>query len=188
MEASLPMVLKMLLQTAGPDIEKLLREKLFLEVVPDKVSDALASSLDANGTKWVQGQCDRRGRARRRWQIRTCHARRGREVPALAWAHGRRLGRRQHQRRASGRAAQRRVTCTRSRASLTGQTRIDTTDSGAAFEITLRSAATFRDLAGQPRVLSGPSNLIIPLRVVTSITDQCPDRCRCRSIRWRHSV
>jgi peptidoglycan hydrolase-like protein with peptidoglycan-binding domain len=54
MEAILPMVLKMLLQTAGPDIEKLLREKLFPQVAEDKVSDALASSLDANGTKWVQ--------------------------------------------------------------------------------------------------------------------------------------
>src|SRR5262245_22996985 len=54
MEAFLPMVLKMLLQTAGPDIEKALREKLFPQVAEDKVGDALASSLDANGTKWVQ--------------------------------------------------------------------------------------------------------------------------------------
>ena len=54
MEAILPMVLKMLLQTAGPDIEKLLREKLFPQVAEDKVGDALASSLDVNGTKWVQ--------------------------------------------------------------------------------------------------------------------------------------
>src|SRR5262245_13454538 len=54
MEAVLPMVLKMLLQTAGPDVEKLLREKLFPEVAEDKIGDALASSLDANGTKWVQ--------------------------------------------------------------------------------------------------------------------------------------
>src|SRR5262245_65733830 len=54
MEAILPMVLKMLLQTAGPDIEKLLREKLFPQVAEDKVGDALASSLDANGTKWAQ--------------------------------------------------------------------------------------------------------------------------------------
>jgi peptidoglycan hydrolase-like protein with peptidoglycan-binding domain len=37
MEAILPMVLKMLLQ-----------------VPEDKLGDALASSLDANGTKWVQ--------------------------------------------------------------------------------------------------------------------------------------
>jgi peptidoglycan hydrolase-like protein with peptidoglycan-binding domain len=48
------MVLKMLLQTAGPDVEKLLREKLFPQVPKDKIGDALASSLDANGTKWVQ--------------------------------------------------------------------------------------------------------------------------------------
>ena len=54
MEAFLPMVLKMLLQTAGPDLEKLLREKFFPQVPEDKVGDALASSLDANGTKWVQ--------------------------------------------------------------------------------------------------------------------------------------
>src|SRR5262245_38120663 len=54
MEAILPMVLKMLLQRAGPDVEKLLREKLFPAVAPDKVGDARASSLDANGTKWVQ--------------------------------------------------------------------------------------------------------------------------------------
>jgi peptidoglycan hydrolase-like protein with peptidoglycan-binding domain len=54
MEAILPMVLKMLLQTAGPEVEKLLREKLFPHVAEDKVGDALASSLDANGTKWVQ--------------------------------------------------------------------------------------------------------------------------------------
>src|SRR5262245_27357303 len=54
MEAILPMVLKMLLQTAGPKVEKLLREKLFPQVPEDKVGDALASSLDANGTKWVQ--------------------------------------------------------------------------------------------------------------------------------------
>src|SRR5262245_51407833 len=54
MEAILPMVLKMLLQTAGPDIEKLLREKLFPQVARDKIGNALASSLDANGTKWVQ--------------------------------------------------------------------------------------------------------------------------------------
>src|SRR5262245_13104062 len=54
MEAFLPMVLKMLLQTAGPDIEKLLREKLFPQVAEDKVGDALAASLDVSGTKWVQ--------------------------------------------------------------------------------------------------------------------------------------
>jgi murein L,D-transpeptidase YcbB/YkuD len=54
MEAFLPMVFKMLLQTAGPEVEKLLREKLFPRVSEDKVGDALASSLDANGTKWVQ--------------------------------------------------------------------------------------------------------------------------------------
>ena len=54
MEAFLPMVLKMLLQAVGPDVEKLLREKLFPAVTPDKVGDALASSLDFNGTKWVQ--------------------------------------------------------------------------------------------------------------------------------------
>ena len=54
MEAFLSMVLKMLLQTAGPEVEKLLREKLFPQVPEDKVGDALASSLDANGTKWVQ--------------------------------------------------------------------------------------------------------------------------------------
>jgi peptidoglycan hydrolase-like protein with peptidoglycan-binding domain len=48
------MVLKMLLQTAGPEVEKLLRDKLFPQVPEDKVGDALASSLDANGTKWVQ--------------------------------------------------------------------------------------------------------------------------------------
>ena len=54
MEAFLPVVLKMLLQAAGPDVEKLLREKLFPQVAEDKVGDALATSLDANGTKWVQ--------------------------------------------------------------------------------------------------------------------------------------
>ena len=32
----------------------LLREKLFPHVAEDRVGDALASSLDANGTKWVQ--------------------------------------------------------------------------------------------------------------------------------------
>jgi peptidoglycan hydrolase-like protein with peptidoglycan-binding domain len=54
METFLPMVLKMLLQTAGSDGEKLLREKLFPQVPEDKVGDALATSLDPNGTKWVQ--------------------------------------------------------------------------------------------------------------------------------------
>jgi murein L,D-transpeptidase YcbB/YkuD len=54
MEAFLPMVLKMLLQTAGPEVEKLLRERLCPQVPEDKVGDALASSLDVNGTKWVQ--------------------------------------------------------------------------------------------------------------------------------------
>ena len=54
MEAILPMVLKMLLQTAGHEVEQLLREKLFPQVPEDNVGDALASSLDANGTKWVQ--------------------------------------------------------------------------------------------------------------------------------------
>jgi hypothetical protein len=51
MEAILPMMLKMLLQTAGPEVEKLLREKFFPQVPEDKVGDALASSLDVHGTK-----------------------------------------------------------------------------------------------------------------------------------------
>src|SRR5262245_23208151 len=123
MEAFLPMVLKMLLQTAGPDIEKLLREKLVLEVVPDKVSDALASSLDANGTKWVQAALNVIDGAELDVGSKYGPATR---AAVEKFPHGRRLGRRQHQRRASGRAAQRRVTCTRSRASLTGHRPVST--------------------------------------------------------------
>jgi peptidoglycan hydrolase-like protein with peptidoglycan-binding domain len=64
MEAILPMVLKILLQTAGPEVEKLLREKLFPQVPEANVGDALASSLDANGTKWVQAALNMIDRAK----------------------------------------------------------------------------------------------------------------------------